>query len=86
MRDNKLFENISKLNTFVHMLKSNELLKIYIEKITNNRSKNLKFVNDFDYIALDLLYTFNKYAVPEYNSSSLLDPILILYICWSLSK
>jgi len=57
MRDNKLFENISKLNTFVHMLKSNELLKIYIEKITNNRSKNLKFVNDFDYIALDLLYT-----------------------------
>ena len=55
MRDNKLFENISKLNTFVHMLKSNELLKIYIEKISNNRSKNLKFVNDFDYISLDLL-------------------------------
>ena len=57
MRDNKLFENISRLNTFVHMIKSNELLGIYIEKIMNNKSKNLKFVNEFDYISLDLLYT-----------------------------
>lgn len=57
MRDNKVLENISKLNTFIHMIKSNELLSIYIEKITNNKSKNLKFVNDFDYISLDLLYT-----------------------------
>ncbi len=57
MRDSKLFENISKLNTLVRMIKSNELLSLYIEKITNNRSKNLKFVNDFDYISLDLLYT-----------------------------
>ena len=57
MRDNKLFENISKLNTLIRMIKSNELLSIYIEKIMNNRSKNLKFVNDFDYISLDLLYT-----------------------------
>ena len=57
MRDSKLRENISKLNTFIHMTKANELLSIYIEKIMNNKSKNLKFVNDFDYISLDLLYT-----------------------------
>ena len=57
MRDSKLLENISKLNTFIHMTKANELLSIYIEKIMNNKSKNLKFVNDFDYISLDLLYT-----------------------------
>jgi hypothetical protein len=57
MRENTLLENISKLNTFVHMTKSNEFLELYIEKIMNNRSKNLKFINDFDHISLDLLYT-----------------------------
>lgn len=55
-RGNSLIANISKLNTFVNMTKSNEYLGVYIEKILNNRSKNLKFINDFDYIALDLLY------------------------------
>ena len=39
------------------MAKSNEFLGIYIEKILNNRSKSLKFINDFDYVSLDLLYT-----------------------------
>ena len=70
MRDNKLFENISKLNTLVRMIKSNELLGIYIEKITNNKSKNLKFVNDFDYISLDLLYT----SLQIMNSSENIKP------------
>ena len=57
MRESAILENISKLNTFVNMVKSNEFLSIYVEKITNNRSKNLKFINDFDTISLDLLYT-----------------------------
>ena len=56
-KGNSLVANISKLNTFINMTKSNEYLGIYIEKILNNRSKNLKFISDFDYIALDLLYT-----------------------------
>ncbi|HIS18930.1 MAG TPA: hypothetical protein IAC02_10030, partial [Candidatus Coprovivens excrementavium] len=56
-RGNTLLDNISKLNTFIHMIKSNEFLGIYLEKILNNRSKNIKFINDFDYISLDLLYT-----------------------------
>ena len=73
MRENKVLENIAKLKTFIHMTKSNELLTLYIEKITNNKSKNLKFVNDFDYIALDLLYTSlqimnsNNFHEDEYN-------------------
>lgn len=56
-RGNTLLDNISKLNTFIHMTKSNEFLSIYLEKIINNRSKSIKFINDFDYISLDLLYT-----------------------------
>ena len=32
-RGNTLLENISKLNTFIHMIKSNEFLSIYLEKI-----------------------------------------------------
>ncbi len=56
-KGNALVANISKLNTFINMTKSNEYLGLYIEKILNNRSKNLKFITDFDYIALDLLYT-----------------------------
>lgn len=57
IRGNTILDNISKLNTFVHMTKSNEFLSIYIEKILNNKSKNIKFINDFDHISLDLLYT-----------------------------
>ncbi|MBR4693192.1 MAG: hypothetical protein IKP07_00110 [Bacilli bacterium] len=56
-RESTLLENISKLNTYIHMAKSMELLSIYLEKITNKKSKSLKFVNDFDYISLDLLFT-----------------------------
>ena len=36
-RGNTLLENISKLNTFIRMSKSNELLGIYIDKIINNK-------------------------------------------------
>ena len=57
MTDNSLLENISKLNTFIHMNKSNEALGIYVEKLTNGRSQSLKFVPDFDSFSLDLLYT-----------------------------
>ena len=56
-RGNIMLDNISKLNTFIHMTKSNEFLGIYIEKILNNKSKSIKFINDFDHISLDLLYT-----------------------------
>ncbi len=56
-RENTLLANISKLNTYVHMVKSNNLISIYLEKITNKKSKTLKFVNDFDFLSLDLLYT-----------------------------
>ena len=56
-RGNTLLENISKLNTFIRMSKSNELLGIYIDKIINNKSKKMKYVSDFDSISLDLLYT-----------------------------
>ena len=56
-RGTSLISNVSKLNTFIYMAKSNEFLGIYIEKILNNRSKSLKFINDFDYVSLDLLYT-----------------------------
>lgn len=73
-RGNTLLDNISKLNTFIHMIKSNEFLGIYLEKILNNRSKNIKFINDFDYISLDLLYTSlqimsnkEKITKEEYN-------------------
>ena len=43
-RGNSLISNVSKLNTFIYMAKSNEYLGIYIEKILNNRSKSLKFI------------------------------------------
>ena len=56
-RGNTLLENISKLNTFIRMSKSNEFLGTYIEKIINNKSKKMKFISDFDSISLDLLYT-----------------------------
>ncbi len=57
IRGNALLDNISKLNTFVHMTKSNEFLNNYIEKITNSNCHSIKFINDFDYISIDLLYT-----------------------------
>lgn len=73
-RGNTLLANISKLNTFIHMTKSNEFLSIYIDKITNNKCKSIKFINDFDYISLDLLYTSlqimnnkDKITKEEYN-------------------
>lgn len=57
MRGNAIINNISKLNTFVNMYKSCELLKLYIAKIIDNKSKNIDFNDYFDYIALDLLCT-----------------------------
>ncbi len=73
-RENTLLANISKLNTYIHMVKSNNLISIYLEKITNKKSKSLKFVNDFDYLSLDLLYTSleimsnkDKISIEEFN-------------------
>lgn len=73
MRGNTLLENISKLNTFIHMTKSNEFLEIYIEKIMNNRSKNIKFINDFDHISLELLYT--SLQIMNSNTKNIKDEI-----------
>ncbi len=56
-RGTALLENISKLNTYIHMTKSNEFLSIYIDKIINKKCKSIKFINEFDQISLDLLYT-----------------------------
>ena len=39
------------------MSKANNLLAIYVEKITNGKSGTMKFVSDFDNFTLDLLYT-----------------------------
>ena len=56
IRGNTSLENISKLNTFVITTKSNNSLNLYIDKILNNKCKSLKFINDYDYVTLDLLY------------------------------
>ena len=56
-KGNNLLNHISKLNTFIHMTKSNEFLKIYIDKIFNKKCKSLKFISDFDQVSLELLYT-----------------------------
>lgn len=69
IRGNTLLDNISKLNTFIHMTKSNEFLSNYIDKIMNGKSKSIKFINDFDYISLDLLYTSLEIMSSEENIS-----------------
>ena len=53
-------KSVIKLNTFVHMSKSNELLMDYITKILNNKCKLVKYADDFDCVSLDLLYTSLK--------------------------
>lgn len=57
IRGNTLLENISKLNTYVLLTKSNEALKLYLDKILNKQCKSLKYINDYDYVSIDLLYT-----------------------------
>ena len=54
---------INKLFTYTNTSKSLDLLDFYIEKITNPLSKKLKFIEDFDVLSLDLLYTSIKYAM-----------------------
>jgi len=54
---NTLIDNIGYLNTYINMTKSNEFLSIYLEKISNKKSQSIKFINTFDSISLDLLYT-----------------------------
>lgn len=57
IRGNTILNNIAKLDTFANMVKSNELLNAYVDKIINKNNKSIKYSNDFDYISLDLLYT-----------------------------
>ena len=57
IRGNTILNNIAKLDTFANMVKSNELLNTYVDKIINKNNKSIKYSNDFDYISLDLLYT-----------------------------
>lgn len=57
IRGNIILNNIAKLDTFASMVKSNELLNTYVDKIINKNNKSIKYSNDFDYISLDLLYT-----------------------------
>ena len=52
-----LINNISKLNTFITMSKTNDYLHTYIEKLFDKKSKNMKFINDFDTNTTDLLYS-----------------------------
>ena len=53
-------DNITKLYTFVNMKKSLNNLKLYIEKIANNKCQSLKFIDDFEPNVLDLLFTSLK--------------------------
>ena len=76
---------INKLFTYTNTSKSLDLLDFYIEKITNPLSKKLKFIEDFDVLSLDLLYTSIKYVgINEYNFSKLDSKELSYYI--NLSK
>ncbi|MBR6133560.1 MAG: hypothetical protein IKQ29_02455 [Bacilli bacterium] len=59
-RGNLVLENVPKLNTFVLMAKSNELLINYVNKISNKKVNSMKFESDFDCVSLDLLYTSLK--------------------------
>ena len=59
-RGNLVLENVPKLNTFVLMAKSNELLINYVKKISNKKISFMKFEPDFDCVSLDLLYTSLK--------------------------
>jgi len=46
----------NKLTTFINMYKSNEFLEIYLNKIINKKCKSIKFIDDFNYKSLELLY------------------------------
>ncbi|MBR7042463.1 MAG: hypothetical protein IKI04_03070, partial [Bacilli bacterium] len=54
-------DKINRLYTYMNTYKSLELLGIYLDKITNGKSTHLKFIDDYDITALDLLLTAIKY-------------------------
>ena len=66
-------ERINRLYTYTNMYKNYELLKIYIDKITNNKSVHIKFIEDFDSISMDLLYTGIKFNSINHISYDKLD-------------
>lgn len=52
-----ILENITKLSTNILMNNSNNYLSVYLEKILNKKSKNLKYIPEFNCELLELLYT-----------------------------
>lgn len=75
-----ILENITKLSTNILMTNSNEYLKIYLEKILNKKSKSIKFIPEFNYESLELLYTSlqimaysEKLKITEYNKLDRLE-------------
>ena len=62
-----ILENITKLSTKILMTNSNEYLKIYLEKILNKKSKSIKFIPEFNYESLELLYTSLQIMVYSEN-------------------
>ena len=52
-----ILENIAKLNTFVMLSKANDFLSGYVDKIFNNKCRKVKFSNEFDCNAMELLYS-----------------------------
>ena len=57
MNRGNIINNISKLNTFIIMSKTNDYLRTYVEKLFDKKSKKIKFINDFDANTIDLLYS-----------------------------
>ena len=49
-------DTIGKLYTLTNTRSSISLLDFYVSKITNNKCVNLKFINTFDAISMDLLF------------------------------
>ena len=78
-RGNTLLENVSKLNTFIRMSKSNELLGIYIDKIINEN----KDVN-FDYVLIILGQSFSKENIETLKSK--FNTAKFVYYTWDSSK
>ena len=49
--------NINKLFTYTNTGKTLKLLEVYLDKILNPMSKKLKYIEEFDLLSQDLLFT-----------------------------
>ncbi len=73
--------NISKLYTYSNTNRSLKLFECYLDKILNPMSKKLKFINDFDILSQDLLYTAMKFAgIKKYDYNKIDARELSYYI------